>query len=606
MEKKGDSPRSQKELYDCLRNAFTAGGRNNGEKRQKHMSPVMDDIVGRKVQWGAKHTASFFELLIRHYTQDAEMTELMLASGGLMHGYDGNMLASKRRREFMNGRKTRFSFLDERTVARYERECLDQLAKKIINDNDNDKTVLMGMLFEGVGSNGILELQLSDLATEYESLAWSGDYRKYKRDGVISNIEGASYNFTGRESILAAIEQGYHDGHNIQVLGAAMGRGKTLLALEYARRHVGDYQIICWLNAFDDISLMESIAHFFSIIDLQYDKDADVTIDYLTLEFCRFLESNKNYLVIMDAVELTYAVRETSIKKCLPRRLNGDVLITSQIALLEKEGYKLHLVDTFFDSGDPQDAEVFMMDTLGAVACDNYTAKLVQLSGGEPLYLTVMASFIKENKWASPKVLYEMLSDYLKNTVVQRGEESCGAITINLLLDQLMIMCRFGKQDFFTAAKQLILISVIMNCHTPLDLNFLAMEFQVLPEPLHSICMDKGRRRELIDYMRRFSMYELREGTIAYSSYMGLIVESYFSLNERTEFCAELLSKMDIMMNVLLANPWISHNAPLFVRAALYADRAARYMCIPGSMSPDEIAKKYPHLIKYTSICHLL
>ena len=134
------------------------------------------------------------------------------------------------------------------------------------------------------------------------------------------------------------------------------------------------------------------------------------------------------------------------------------------------------------------------------------------------------------------------------------------------------------------------------------DLAFLATEFQVLPEPLHSICADKKRRRELIEYMRRFSMYELREDTIVYSHYVGLITENYFSLSERTEFCSELLHKMEMAMIALRSNPWIPHNAPLYVRAALYIDRVTRYMFIPGGMSPDEIAENYPHLIKFTSI----
>ena len=69
-------------------------------------------------------------------------------------------------------------------------------------------------------------------------------------------------NFTGREGELRQLRNDLTGGHAAAIVPIAGlgGAGKTQLALEYAYRHIADYDAVWWVRAEDSATLTADIA----------------------------------------------------------------------------------------------------------------------------------------------------------------------------------------------------------------------------------------------------------------------------------------------------------------------------------------------------------
>jgi tetratricopeptide (TPR) repeat protein len=142
------------------------------------------------------------------------------------------------------------------------------------------------------------------------------------------NVPPRNKGFTGREALLAGLRQRMTGEvtallpHALQGMG---GVGKTQLAIEYAYRYAGDYDLICWLPAEPRAVLLACLADLGNSLGLlpsgtaPADKVATSVIDTL-----RRGEPYRRWLLIFDNVDQPEAIRD------LVPNGPGDVLVTSR------------------------------------------------------------------------------------------------------------------------------------------------------------------------------------------------------------------------------------------------------------------------------------
>ncbi len=132
-------------------------------------------------------------------------------------------------------------------------------------------------------------------------------------------------NFTGREELLAGVESALARGGQAALTQAIVGLGgigKTQLALEYAYRHAGDYQVIWWVRSEEPTQLAADYAALAGPLDLpeKAASDQSAAIDAVR----RWLERKAGWLLILDNVPAPEAVLDY-----LPQG-GGHVLLTSR------------------------------------------------------------------------------------------------------------------------------------------------------------------------------------------------------------------------------------------------------------------------------------
>ncbi|CAG0994090.1 hypothetical protein ANRL2_03433, partial [Anaerolineae bacterium] len=133
-------------------------------------------------------------------------------------------------------------------------------------------------------------------------------------------------NFTGREDLLTKLRDALVSGKPaavVQAIGGLGGVGKTQLALEYAYRHLGDYNVIWWVRAEHATTLASDYASLAGKLGLPGDTIADQNLVVGIVR--RWLEKEKNWLLIFDN-----AAEPSHIEPYLPETVGGHVIITSR------------------------------------------------------------------------------------------------------------------------------------------------------------------------------------------------------------------------------------------------------------------------------------
>jgi len=132
-------------------------------------------------------------------------------------------------------------------------------------------------------------------------------------------------NFTGRESILREIREGFVSGdplRRVQAIHGLGGVGKTQVAMEYAYRHRDEYPIVWWVRAEEPATMLED---FVALAKPLFGGAINAEPETLAEAVKRALENRLNWLLILDNVPGAYAVG-----RVLPQGSGGHVIITSR------------------------------------------------------------------------------------------------------------------------------------------------------------------------------------------------------------------------------------------------------------------------------------
>ncbi|KAF1828004.1 hypothetical protein BDW02DRAFT_603925, partial [Decorospora gaudefroyi] len=190
---------------------------------------------------------------------------------------------------------------------------------------------------------------------------------------------------------------------SVVVVHGLGGIGKTQLAVEFARRHQGQFSAIFWLDGSSEASLKQSFVDMAQRLprseltadSVQKLSQATVEAEVAVRECQQWLSmpSNSRWLLIIDNVDRDHRDRDDSqaydVKAYFPDADQGSVLITSRLARLQRlgSGIKVGTVAA-------EQARAILENSAGREVED---ANIVlELLHGLPLALTQAGSYMRE------------------------------------------------------------------------------------------------------------------------------------------------------------------------------------------------------------------
>lgn len=145
---------------------------------------------------------------------------------------------------------------------------------------------------------------------------------------VWGNVPPRNPNFTGRVELLDALHRRLRKEKATAVLPNALhgmgGVGKTLLAVEYLYRHLGDYDVVWWISAERTAQIALSLVELAPRLGLEAGSDASWSVTAV-LEALRRGEPYDNWLLVFDNADSPEAVRPY-----FPSGGPGNILVTSR------------------------------------------------------------------------------------------------------------------------------------------------------------------------------------------------------------------------------------------------------------------------------------
>ena len=433
-----------------------------------------------------------------------------------------------------NARNTVIEYLDDLVVPYIERGRKQQLITELVDlvlqdetiDADFKKTVLNEATPESLATF-LADLLIYSVAIDPTKLDLSSsedddlitEDTSLKRTERVSNVGEADGLFFGRAELLKDLEAGFKEGHQIQFISGGDGWGKSRVALEYAQRHADEYQIICWINAWSEDCVRSSIISFFDLAEVTY---VDVLPDGLADLFCRFFNSNSDWVIIFDNADLKLSVQKEMLKKYIPSG-KGHILITGNFG--EQNGIKgkYHLLTQMTEK--PADGLLY------------------DLCYGQPLPMMMISSYIRESDWVDENIYLHMLED--RGITDSKNATSCiDEAAFEIKMGAILNREKYFEDKVAMAVRQFLIISAIMS-QVDLDLVLLSTTFPILPNPLDAICQDEGQRKKLIENLKGFGFYEIRKNVLHGNTWLSTLSHDYFSIEGQKKMCAFILDKIE-------------------------------------------------------------
>jgi tetratricopeptide (TPR) repeat protein len=213
---------------------------------------------------------------------------------------------------------------------------------------------------------------------------------------LAANLPPRNPAFTGRQDLLDRLHASLRPGKAAAVVQAHAlhglgGVGKTQLALEYAYRHVRDYDLIWWVVAEQPAAIPGQLVALARRLGIPEATEQAETVQVLWDE----LRQRDRWLLILDNAEgpdtpTGLGAPLARLADLLPRMTGGHVLVTSRDASWDQ-----HVTLAELEIFTPDEAVVFLLARSGSN--DQATAgEIAELLGWLPLALEQAGAYVHE------------------------------------------------------------------------------------------------------------------------------------------------------------------------------------------------------------------
>jgi hypothetical protein len=333
--------------------------------------------------------------------------------------------------------------------------------------------------------------------------------------------------FTGRDAELKDLRKKLYEGAAAAVTQAVVvhglgGVGKTMLAVEYAWKYMGDYDAVLWVNADSSAALDAGLAALAPVLGLPETDEREHLNQ--TKAVLTWLRDHERWLLIADNADIDEAAR--AVRDQLAPNLGGHVLVTSRLGR-----WPTNMAHLPLDLLPPNDSTRYLQDRVakeGHHAGDETAARSLALElGNLPLALEQAAAFIIEMRWSFDRYRQqlrhgrsELLSEHREG-----GTRYAASVaeTWSISLDQLTPL-----------ARALLRIAAWWFATDAIPRGVFAADREVLSEALgeqatvSDLAIDKA-----LGELNRFSLVRLANETVSVHRLLQAVVQDLLTNEER-------------------------------------------------------------------------
>ncbi len=289
---------------------------------------------------------------------------------------------------------------------------------------------------------------------------------------AVWNVPPRNQEFTGRDGLLVAVREHLlgADTAVVQALAGAGGVGKTQLAIEYAHRFAGIYDLIWWIDA-EQPTLIG--AQFAALGGALGSVPAGVETEVVRTAVLGDLRQRERWLLVFDNAQ-----QAADVAQWLPGGSAGHVLITSRATGWHEIAGPPVEVDAF---ARPESVAILLRRVPGLAEPD--ADALAGDLGDLPLAIAQAAGYMAES--GMPADEYRKLLRDRAASVLRQGQPSSYPSTLAAVTE--LAFERLGNDD--PAAADLAQIAAFL-APEPIPLTLFTNAADQLPEPLASVVAD--------------------------------------------------------------------------------------------------------------------
>jgi tetratricopeptide (TPR) repeat protein len=188
-------------------------------------------------------------------------------------------------------------------------------------------------------------------------------------------------NFTGRDDMLASLHDGFVGGTPLQAVHGIGGAGKSSVAVEYAYRYRADYEMVWWVRAESETTILSDVAALAVERGLVSENDPD--LPGAAQKALGWLRRSGGWLLVFDNAE------PWSVSGHLPHGGDGHVLVTSRSPLWGGIAHPEHL-----DEFDRLQSVAFLLRRTGHID-EEAANRIADTLGNLPLALEQAGAYVE-------------------------------------------------------------------------------------------------------------------------------------------------------------------------------------------------------------------
>ncbi len=299
---------------------------------------------------------------------------------------------------------------------------------------------------------------------------------------------GRNPNFTGRRDGLARTKEALAEGYMVALTGMG-GIGKTQLAVEYAYRYAGEYDVVWWMPAAERATLAEGYVRLAEALKLP---ECGAPDQYVTVRAVqRWLGQHAHWLLVLDN-----ACDVEHVRDYLPQGHAGHIILTSR-----DPNWRGAAAPVPVSAFEAPEAAAFLIKRTGRIDQDAAAALSNEL-GYLPLALEQAAAYVE----ATGRTLGEYLDLYRHHRLqlLERGTPSTDYP--DTVRSTWLLSFEQVKAASPAGADLLTLCAFLAPDALPRDVVRDGARY--LPPPLAATVVDPLRFDEAVAALRRYSLLE--------------------------------------------------------------------------------------------------
>ena len=429
---------------------------------------VLRRLTGQS-EWTPGQCSTFYKSVLQTFIHDPRELQFILEISGFYKGFETKRLLKDRRVLFATSDlrdDPLFESWEETNSDSRERDIIASAVASLEHALEHETHHI------DYETGEIHEDSLLQKAHAYTSVhnvvskhsLLEGQNRPSVSSMCISHLPQRVKAFIGRTDALKTLKANYDNGERLQIISGSVGVGKTQLALHYCHENASEYDIIEFIDATNNDSLVRSCSDILgSIINdlkvLNLTREISILTEKLdriafdcsspantARSFVSFFSNiGLRWMLIFDNCNYGTPEECSNLNQFMPESASGDILITTQLSL-PYNGIEPVKIYVFSD----QEATEFMYQRTKMIV-DSSGEDIISILGRHPLALEYACAYIFRTKMSYQDYFWLILGDRQLTSILEQKSlvltsyETTIADAFRLTIRQIIAESRTNK-----------------------------------------------------------------------------------------------------------------------------------------------------------------